>query len=358
MTESDLQSDDTSIHEDGLWRDNGWTARIIKNEDDDGWAVEMIKDGESEPALVGPWTMGRDKKNPKPMDANAFRTLVKTATEVLMRHEQQRRAMLHKEVTVPAADGEGDVSVTLDIVPDEFEPYAQLKAFDSYGELLAEAKVSAAFKLNKASAERWVESGFARRLRGELAPQQLLELLRGHVRIACGEAERVARELDRREHDSPRQPPPAERGRREQRERLLPATAAPAAHMAPRRPARDEQQRNDAMRRVDVDRPIVAPADRARPVSAVVDVLPHGRVRQPLGLDDDRMRVRACRPAIAATVDRSTADQERSPAVTALCHDDPRSCAMRRVRGRVAASACGRGPHGPFHGLTAAAARS
>ncbi|MCS6474314.1 hypothetical protein NX871_31125, partial [Burkholderia thailandensis] len=46
MTESDLQSDDTTIHEDGLWHDNGWTARIIKNEDDDGWAVEMIKDGE------------------------------------------------------------------------------------------------------------------------------------------------------------------------------------------------------------------------------------------------------------------------------------------------------------------------
>ncbi len=161
MTESDLQSDDTSIHEDGLWRDNGWTARIIKNEDDDGWAVEMIKDGESEPALVGPWTMGRDKKNPKPMDANAFRTLVKTATEVLMRHEQQRRAMLHKEVTVQGEDGQ-DVSVTLDIVPDEFEPYAQLKAFDPYGELLAEAKVSAGFKLNKASAERWVASGFER----------------------------------------------------------------------------------------------------------------------------------------------------------------------------------------------------
>ncbi|KML59239.1 hypothetical protein VL15_11600 [Burkholderia cepacia] len=161
MTESDLQSDDTSIHEHGLWRDNGWTARIIKNEDDDGWAVEMIKDGESEPALVGPWTMGRDKKNPKPMDANAFRTLVKTATEVLMRHEQQRRAMLHKEVAVQGEDGQ-DVSVTLDIVPDEFEPYAQLKAFDPYGELLAEAKVSAGFKLTKASAERWVASGFER----------------------------------------------------------------------------------------------------------------------------------------------------------------------------------------------------
>ncbi len=161
MTESDLQSDDTAIHQDGLWHDNSWTARIIKNEDDDGWAVEMIKDGEAEPALVGPWTMGRDKKNPKPMDANAFRTLVKTATEVLMRHEQQRRAMLHKEVTVQDDDGQ-DVSVTLDIVPDEFEPYAQLKAFDPYGELLADAKVSAGFKLNKASAARWVESGFER----------------------------------------------------------------------------------------------------------------------------------------------------------------------------------------------------
>ena len=47
-----------------LWCDDGWTARVIKNDDDEGWAVEMIKDGEAEPALVGPWTMGRDKKNP------------------------------------------------------------------------------------------------------------------------------------------------------------------------------------------------------------------------------------------------------------------------------------------------------
>ncbi|HEY4802850.1 MAG TPA: hypothetical protein VIH96_09540, partial [Paraburkholderia sp.] len=45
------------IQEARLWRKDGWTARVIKNEDDDGWAVEMIKDGEPEPALVGPWTM-------------------------------------------------------------------------------------------------------------------------------------------------------------------------------------------------------------------------------------------------------------------------------------------------------------
>src|ERR1700710_255813 len=158
MTDPDLQSDDTPLREDRLWRDDGWTARVIKNEDDDGWAVEMIKDGEAEPALVGPWTMGRDKKTPKPLDANAFRTLVKTASEVLRRHEQQRHAMLHKDVTV-RANGE-DVTVTLDIVPDEDDPYADLKALDSFGALLAHVRVSAGFKLSKTSAQAWVDNDF------------------------------------------------------------------------------------------------------------------------------------------------------------------------------------------------------
>src|SRR3990167_9379548 len=78
------------INEPGLWRNNGWPARVRKNGDDEGWAVEMIKDGEAEPALVGPWTMGRDKKNPKPLDVSAFQTLIKTASEVLRRHEHQQ----------------------------------------------------------------------------------------------------------------------------------------------------------------------------------------------------------------------------------------------------------------------------
>jgi hypothetical protein len=77
----------------------------------------MYKDGEAEPALVGPWTMGRDKKNPKPLDVNAFNTLVKTAYEVLRRHEQQLHAQLHKS-TVVSSEG-GELKVTLDIVPDE-----------------------------------------------------------------------------------------------------------------------------------------------------------------------------------------------------------------------------------------------
>ncbi|MBL0285239.1 MAG: hypothetical protein IPQ01_15900 [Zoogloea sp.] len=147
-----------SIKEDRLWSDNGWTARVIKNEDDDGWAVAMIKDGEAEPALVGPWTMGRDKKNPKPLDANAFQTLVKTASEVLRRHEQHLHAMLHKRITVSATDG--PVEVTLDIVPDDYEPYAILSALDPFGEELAQVRVDAGFKLNRSSATKWVEGGF------------------------------------------------------------------------------------------------------------------------------------------------------------------------------------------------------
>jgi len=141
-----------------LWHKDGWTARVIKNEDDDGWAVQMIKDGEPEPALVGPWTMGRDKKNPKPLDAAAFGTLVKTASEVLRRHEQQLHAQLHKRVSVSGADG--DVDVTLDIVPDDYEPYALLTAFDAFGEQLAQQRVEPGFRLTRPVAQAWAAAGF------------------------------------------------------------------------------------------------------------------------------------------------------------------------------------------------------
>ncbi|HEY6133172.1 MAG TPA: hypothetical protein VIW70_04270 [Rubrivivax sp.] len=149
---------DAPLHGPRLWRDNGWTARVIKNEDDDGWAVAMIKAGEPEPALVGPWTMGRDKKNPKPLDTAAFNTLVKTASEVLRRHEQQLHAQLHKSLVVNTASGR--FTVTLDIVPDEDAPHALLTATNAAGETLAQVRVAAGFKLGTASAGAWVESGF------------------------------------------------------------------------------------------------------------------------------------------------------------------------------------------------------
>jgi len=149
---------DTAIHEPRLWRDNGWTARVVKNNDDEGWAVEMIKQGQPEPALVGPWTMGRDKKNPKPLDTAAFNTLVKTASEVIRRHEQAQHALYHRQVFVQAAAGR--ISVTLDIVPDEDDPHALLAAHDAAGEPLARLRVAAAFKLNAASAAAWVDSDY------------------------------------------------------------------------------------------------------------------------------------------------------------------------------------------------------
>jgi hypothetical protein len=156
--EADRHDEDAPVQEARVWQDNGWTARVIKNEDDDGWAVAMYKDGESEPALVGPWTMGRDKKNPKPLDVNAFNTLVKTAYEVLRRHEQQLHARLHKS-TVVWSEG-GELKITLDIVPDEEHPYALLAAIDEMGEQVAQVRVDAGFKLSPSSAQAWVESDF------------------------------------------------------------------------------------------------------------------------------------------------------------------------------------------------------
>ena len=149
-----------AINEPRLWRNRGWTAQVIKNEDDDGWAVAMFKAGEAEPALVGPWTMGRDKKNPKPLDTNAFNTLVKTAAEVLRRHEQQLHAQLHKELSLDTP--EQRLLITLDIVPDEDSPHALLSASDAMGERLAQVRVSPGFKLSQASAAAWVEGGFER----------------------------------------------------------------------------------------------------------------------------------------------------------------------------------------------------
>lgn len=140
------------------WRASGWAARIIKNEDDDGWAVEMTAEGESEPALVGPWTMGRDKKNPKPIDVNGFAVLVKAANETRARTLQQRRAQLHRSVTVEAADGRR-LQVELDVVPDDDDPHAIVTVLDRDGVVVSKSRVDAGFKLSSATAQRWVDGG-------------------------------------------------------------------------------------------------------------------------------------------------------------------------------------------------------
>jgi hypothetical protein len=156
---TDTEQSAERIHEDRLWRDNGWTARVIKNEDDDGWAVAMTPDGQVEPALVGPWTMGRDKKNPKPLDISAFNTLVKTAAEFVRRHEQQLHAMLHQHMEI--AHRAQRFGITLDIEPDDDNPSAMLRARNAAGELLAEIRVPPNFKLTRSRASAWAEADFS-----------------------------------------------------------------------------------------------------------------------------------------------------------------------------------------------------
>jgi len=156
----DLPDENRPVQQARLWCGDGWTARVIKNEDDDGWAVAMIKDGEPEPALVGPWTMGRDKKNPKPLDGPAFSTLVKTASEFVRRHEQQLHASLHQSLEVDCRGAR--ITVSLDIEPDEDNPSALLSAHDEAGEQLARVRVPPSFRLSRASATAWADSGFAR----------------------------------------------------------------------------------------------------------------------------------------------------------------------------------------------------
>ena len=164
MTDTAPSEEFQNIQEPRLWTGDGWTAKVLKNEDDDGWAVAMIKDGEPEPALIGPWTMGRDKKNPKPLDINAFQTLVKTASEFVRRHEQALHASQHQSITVTATvhGTPARVTVLLDVTPDEDNPHAVLTAQDDGGELLAEVRVAASFKLNRASAVAWAEGGYSK----------------------------------------------------------------------------------------------------------------------------------------------------------------------------------------------------
>ena len=153
------RASEEDVSDDRYWRKDGWIARVIKNEDDEGWAVAMTRVGDEEPALVGPWTMGRDKKNPKPLDAGAFATLTKTAREVLLRHEQAEHARLHKSRTITDDNG-NRVRVQLDIVQDEDDPHAILSAYETTtGEQLTSQRVQVTFTLTEASAQSFVRTG-------------------------------------------------------------------------------------------------------------------------------------------------------------------------------------------------------
>ena len=50
----------------------------------------------------------------------------------------------------------------LRIAPDEDNPYAVLSAQDEGGDALAAVKVNASFKLNRQTAQAWVDADFAK----------------------------------------------------------------------------------------------------------------------------------------------------------------------------------------------------
>ncbi len=154
-----MENEQNEILQPRLWCRNGWTARVVKNEDDDGWAVEMTRLGDAEPVLIAPWTMGRDKKNPKPLDQAAFTTWVKTASEVVRRHEHSARARLHREGACTLNDGRR-VRVSHDIAPDEDDPHAILVVVDDQTDQeLRRGRVSPGMRLNERTVERFLTTG-------------------------------------------------------------------------------------------------------------------------------------------------------------------------------------------------------
>ena len=143
------------------WIKSGWIAQVIKNENDEGWAVAMTRAGDAEPVLVSPWTMGRDKVNPKPLDHFGFATLLKGANDVLRRHEAALRARLHRSITCAGETGQR-WRADLDIQLDEDDPHAILSVTDEQtSEVVRRGRASPSFKLNEKAVQRFVRSGEA-----------------------------------------------------------------------------------------------------------------------------------------------------------------------------------------------------
>ena len=143
------------------WRKQGWVARVIRSEDGDGWAASMTREGDTEPALVTPWTMGRDKVNPKPLDDAGFATLLKGATEMLRRHTQAAQARLRRSITCLSEDGYR-LNATFVIQEDEDDPHAILSVVDELtSTLVRTGRASTAFKLTETNIQRFVRTGEA-----------------------------------------------------------------------------------------------------------------------------------------------------------------------------------------------------
>ncbi len=141
------------------WAESGWTAEIVENDDGGGWAVSMTRDGHSKPTLVVPWVMGRNKKDPKPLNKADFVAQLKAAEDFLTRAQKQNRSAHRVSRDVVGADGER-LRVIFDITPDEFEPEGELVATNRANEELARVSCPVNFNLTREVAQAWVDGGF------------------------------------------------------------------------------------------------------------------------------------------------------------------------------------------------------
>lgn len=141
------------------WTGKGWTAQIVENEDGGGWAVAMTRDGDREPTLVVPWVMGRNKKDPKPLNQLDFNSQVKAAQDFVDRREQQRRMAYRVSRDVVTKNGEW-LRVIYDVIPDEYDPSAELVALNRAKEEVARATCPIGFNLTRETALAWANGGF------------------------------------------------------------------------------------------------------------------------------------------------------------------------------------------------------
>jgi hypothetical protein len=155
---SEIEEDETSNPR--LWKKSGWIAQVIRNENDEGWAASMTRIGDAEPVLVSPWTMGRDKVNPKPLDHGGFATLLKGAKDVLRRHEDALRARMHRTINFTTEAGQR-LKADLDIQLDEDDPHAILSISDDDKEIVRRGRVSPSFKLSETTLRKFLRTGDA-----------------------------------------------------------------------------------------------------------------------------------------------------------------------------------------------------
>lgn len=155
---SSAPADEEHPHTALRWEDRGWSARILKNDEGEGWAVEVCRRGEALPILRSPWPMTAEQDAPKPLDRSAFNTLVTTASEILQRNSVSPHTGEQQRLKLFVLGRRWEI--TLEIAFGGLEAGATLSARDADDEEVARQRVPAGFQLECAPIIAWIEHGF------------------------------------------------------------------------------------------------------------------------------------------------------------------------------------------------------